>query len=204
MNNNCPVNDPSEICDVFNAHFAAAGNQFDTLYSSSGFVFNSQPPSHLSSNHTSLFTLQPFTCSTVIDALQSIDCRKSTGEDIDPYFLKPCAPIIGNHITYLFNLSVTSGVIPQVWKSAHVVPLHKGGDKSNLNNFWPISKLSCLAKVLESLVNNSSSHSYHKILYYVLPSLVSELNTAPSLQSHHLQMTLCMLWTKGNIVLLFM
>ena len=30
----------------------------------------------------------------------------------------------------------------------------KGGDKADVNNYWPISKLTCLAKVLESLVNN--------------------------------------------------
>ena len=36
---------------------------------------------------------------------------------------------------------------------AHVVPLHKGQDKKDPNNYRPISKLSCLAKILESLVN---------------------------------------------------
>jgi len=38
-------------------------------------------------------------------------------------------------------------------KSAHVLPLLKGGDFSILNNYCPISKLSVLAKVLESLLN---------------------------------------------------
>lgn len=79
MNNNCPVDEQSEICDLFNAHFAAAGNQFDTLYSSSGFVFNSQPLSHLSSNHTSLFTLLPFICSTVVPKLRPDPARPPFG-----------------------------------------------------------------------------------------------------------------------------
>ena len=32
--------------------------------------------------------------------------------------------------------------------------LHKGGDISDLNNYRPISKLSCLSKILESLINS--------------------------------------------------
>lgn len=57
-------------------------------------------------------------------------------------------------VTYLFKLSITSGIVPLVWKSAHVIPLFKGGDKNDLNNYLPISKLPCLAKILESLVND--------------------------------------------------
>uniref|UniRef100_A0A3B1IPA0 Reverse transcriptase domain-containing protein n=1 Tax=Astyanax mexicanus TaxID=7994 RepID=A0A3B1IPA0_ASTMX len=55
---------------------------------------------------------------------------------------------------YIFNLSVLSCRIPRVWKTAHVIPLHKGGEATELNNYRPISKLSCLAKSLESLVNS--------------------------------------------------
>lgn len=40
-----------------------------------------------------------------------------------------------------------------LWKSAFVVPLHKGGSQNDLNNYRPITKLSCLAKLLESIVN---------------------------------------------------
>lgn len=43
---------------------------------------------------------------------------------------------------------------PQLWKTAHVVPFHKGGDKIYFNNFRPISDLSCLAEVLRSLFDN--------------------------------------------------
>lgn len=33
---------------------------------------------------------------------------------------------------------------PQVWETEHVVPLHQGGDKIDLNKYWAISKLSKL------------------------------------------------------------
>jgi hypothetical protein len=34
-----------------------------------------------------------------------------------------------------------------------VLPLHKGEDTNDLDNYRPISRLTCLAKILESLVN---------------------------------------------------
>lgn len=37
---------------------------------------------------------------------------------------------------------------------AHVTPLHKSGAKDDLNNYRRISKLPCLSKILESLINN--------------------------------------------------
>ena len=75
------------------------------------------------------------------EALQNIDLRNSTGEaKKKSHFLKCGAPYIAEQITYLFNLIISSGVIPVVWNSAHIVPLHKNGDKSNLDNYQPISK----------------------------------------------------------------
>ncbi len=57
-------------------------------------------------------------------------------------------------LTNIFNLCLNTNVIPSLWKSAFVVPLLKGGDPSILNNYRPISKLSVLVKVLESLVSD--------------------------------------------------
>lgn len=66
---------------------------------------------------------------------------------------------------HIFSLTFGSFmIIPTVWKTAYVFPLHKGGTKSELNHFRPISKLSCFQKILESLVNGQlklflSTHS---------------------------------------------
>ncbi len=57
-------------------------------------------------------------------------------------------------LTHIFNLTIETGLIPSVLKSAYVTPLLKGGDRSNPNNYRPISKLSALAKVLEGLISD--------------------------------------------------
>ena len=39
------------------------------------------------------------------------------------------------------------------WKIAKVVPLQKGGDLNDVNDYRPISILACVSKILEKAVN---------------------------------------------------
>ncbi len=57
-------------------------------------------------------------------------------------------------LTYLFNLSLSTNEIPSIWKTAYVRSLFKEGDPTVLYKYMPISKLSILSNVLESLVND--------------------------------------------------
>lgn len=50
------------------------------------------------------------------------------------------------------NISFQTGLFPSCFKVAKVIPLYKGGDRSSPSNYRPISLLSTLSKVVESLV----------------------------------------------------
>uniref|UniRef100_A0A3B4Z3D2 Reverse transcriptase domain-containing protein n=1 Tax=Stegastes partitus TaxID=144197 RepID=A0A3B4Z3D2_9TELE len=137
----------------FNEHFIASGSLFNQSpplkHSPSSdmtdeFIFNGQS-----------FHFVPFSVDEVHRALLSLDNKKPAGPDnLEPYFLKLAADFIAKPLTSIFNLTLTQNVIPKVWKSAHVLPLLKGGDPTSLNNYRPISNLSALSKVLERLVSN--------------------------------------------------
>lgn len=62
---------------------------------------------------------------------------------------KNLAPII----TQIFNLCLTTGTFPGVFKKALVHPIHKGGDRRDPNNYRPISVLTSLSKVMEKILN---------------------------------------------------
>ena len=53
----------------------------------------------------------------------------------------------------MFNVSLTQGYIPGCWKNAVVVPLHKGGDAKDVNNFRPVSLLPIQGKLIEKVVH---------------------------------------------------
>ena len=67
--------------------------------------------------------------------------------------LKDGASIITNSVTYLVNLSLSVGSMPDEWKQAKVIPLHKSGCREDMDNYRPISILPVISKIAESAVN---------------------------------------------------
>ena len=54
----------------------------------------------------------------------------------------------------LFNLCFEKGTLPDILKIARVIPLHKGGPKSDLTNYRPISLLPQFGKLLENVIKS--------------------------------------------------
>ncbi|KAG5856640.1 hypothetical protein ANANG_G00010060 [Anguilla anguilla] len=52
-----------------------------------------------------------------------------------------------------FNLSLFMNSISKLSKEAYILPLLKGGNPTDLGNYCPISKLSVVTKIIESLIN---------------------------------------------------
>jgi len=72
---------------------------------------------------------------------------------LDPIFLKLAANHIPEPLTHIFNLSLSTNILPKHWKSAFFFSLLKGGDPSDVNNYRPISKLCIVAKILEKIIS---------------------------------------------------
>jgi len=89
----------------------------------------------------------------VLDQLRCIDPSKATGPDgISPKLLFEAGHTIVPSLTKLFNMCLSSCTVPQMWKYANVLPLYKKGDRSNINNYRPVSLLSCTSKLLERII----------------------------------------------------
>jgi hypothetical protein len=152
------------MLNSFNRYFIASGSIFPT---NNNTVFDLD---FLKAEHnlwSSEFAFKQITSSDVCLALKALDVNKSSGPDhIAPLYLKLAAELISSPLTYLFNLSLSTNIIPRIWKSAFVVPLPKGGDPSLMDNYRPISKLCILSKVLENLVSNQLAQylNCHNIL----------------------------------------
>ena len=72
-------------------------------------------------------------------------------------------------ITNLFNLCLESGKIPSDWKIALVRPLYKGkGCKQDVDNYRPISLLSPVSKVFESLIASTQALYHIQIKHCII------------------------------------
>ena len=67
-------------------------------------------------------------------------------------FVKKVLPVIINPLHHIFTLSLNTGLVPSQLKLAKVIPIFKSGDKSNMDNYRPISLLSTFSKILEKIV----------------------------------------------------
>ena len=79
--------------------------------------------------------------------------NKAYGPDgMSPKFIKMGGNCLVKPLTKLFNLSLSIGKFPSIWKQANVLPLYKKGDKHLRNNYRPVSLLCILGKILERVV----------------------------------------------------
>ena len=94
----------------------------------------------------------------IIACVKEIDVHKSSAIDnLSARVLKDSFEYLTKQLTHMFNCSLIMGIFPDRWKRATVVPLQKGGDKSNVSNLRPVSLLPLPGKLLERLVHNKVS-----------------------------------------------
>jgi hypothetical protein len=133
--------DPQTISDMFNRFFQSA------------FVDdNPNMPSVLCRDEIDISHIH-FTESDITKKLEALDLKKGPGPDgIHPLFIRNCAVELAEPLAYLFGFSLRVGIFPSLWKRSYVTPIHKAGDKRDVKNYRPISKLSTFGKLMERIV----------------------------------------------------
>ena len=98
----------------------------------------------------------------VLDLLKCIDPAKATGHDgISPKLIKEAGISIVPSLTRLINLSFEKSIVPDNWKMANVIPIHKKDDKDVVSNYRPISLLPAISKIMERIVFKKVYNFFH-------------------------------------------
>ena len=99
------------------------------------------------------FKLEPVDAQFVSKIIRNIPSKSSLDVlNFDSKLLKEAD--IAETLTFLFNLSITSGIVPGDWKLARVSPIYKGsGCKSDMGSYRPISNTCHIVKLMEKCVH---------------------------------------------------
>ncbi len=86
--------------------------------------------------------------------LKSLKTGKACGNDgINNRILKELRTELAQPLCSLFNMSIHTSIVPDVWKEANVTPIFKKNDPSVTANYRPISLLSAIGKAFEKIVH---------------------------------------------------
>ena len=134
---------PLEKANIMAKNFAKNANLDDTGHNHPAPLPLSHPMGHIIFSYTKVYKI-----------LSKLDVTKAYGPDgIPPRVLKECAAELSNVLARLFKLCIKTSIFPAQWKHALVQPIPKKGDRSNPNNYRPISITSAISKVFETIIN---------------------------------------------------
>lgn len=100
----------------------------------------------------------------VINAINSLKNVSPGIDGIKPKILKILKYELARPLCHLINLMFESGIYPDMYKTAIVVPINKSGKKNDIKDYRPVSILTSFNKVIE------------KILYRRIMSFISANN----------------------------
>ena len=102
------------------------------------------------------FSLASVTPDTVLKTGRRMRKSKSMGKDDIPADLFLLAlPHMLPAVTHVYNLSLSQGKFPSMWKFSKICPLFKGGDQSSREEpkqYRPVALLPACARLLEKIV----------------------------------------------------
>ena len=139
------TDDDKEKAEIFSKYFKSVFVEeppHDIPTIESRFVEHEMPP---------LF----ITKDMVSKVLNKLKVDKSPGLDqIHPKILKELAEKIADGLAIIFNKSLMTKQVPNIWKKARVTAIYKKKNKKLACNYRPVSLTSIVCKVMETLVRD--------------------------------------------------
>ena len=151
--------------NLLNSYFASVCTKEDNrkellLNASANLLYGSTPSDPFDFNGpqiNSKLTMVDIPEEMVKEHLSAINPFKSSSpECIHPRVLKECSNTLSLPILSIFQQSVKTGTVPEVWKRGTVTPLYKNGDRHSPKNYRPVTLTSVLCRTLERIIKEKT------------------------------------------------
>lgn len=155
--NNSILQDPGEVAQKFNLFFLTIAdklrNNIEVDLNVIDVAGNEFANNFVQSSFKNSMFFYPTTVTEIRQIVNLLENRKAPGfDEITPLVLKAIISHIENELVYLVNLSLGTGIFPNVLKQAVLIPLYKKGEETDPTNYRPIALLSIFSKIIEKVV----------------------------------------------------
>ena len=144
-NGNVFIN-PEDISNQFNDFFVNVDPKLASNIQSTGKSYFE----YLKNPINSSMYMKPIVEMDITKIIEKFNQNKSAGDDnIGNFIIKRVAKEIVKPLTQIFNLSISTGSVPEKLKIAKVILIYKKRDAEIFSNYRPVSLLPCFSKILE-------------------------------------------------------
>jgi hypothetical protein len=143
------------VCDKFNDYFSLVGyNLIQNIVSRREPEEDDNVGDHMTQPVVdSRFCIEPISESAFYECVRGIRGKSAPGIDgVTATLVKHNISYISRPLIHILNSSIRTGIYPDAFKTAKVVPLYKSGDKTQFSNYRPISLLTVFSKILEKYI----------------------------------------------------
>ena len=149
--NGIDVTDTKQISNAFAEHYSSIGMKYAEKLRQNN-VRSPDVIRHIKKVNNSIY-LYPTHDREIEKIADKLKAKNSSGIDnISNKLVKAIIPCICDTLVTLINTCMSEGKFPKIFKTAVVIPLYKGKDKREINNYRPISLLSCISKIFEKVI----------------------------------------------------
>lgn len=162
--NNNKIYNKTDIANLFSEHYATIGKSIASKISPSNKAYDQ----YLKERTSNSLFIAPTTEREIENIIRKLPNKTSSGTDgISNKLLKQIIVEIASPLQIIFNKSFIEGVVPSKMKTALITPIYKSKNKTDINNYRPVSLLTNISKILEKLMHNRVNSFLEKnnILY---------------------------------------
>lgn len=152
---NMKSRDDKIICENFNKFFV---NSIIKIDSEIPNVPNTKP--NINVNNNVIFKFKKVACEEICEIAKILTKKINKSDLCNSMVWNDSMEYIGHFMSQIINQSLETGIIPEIWKTSHVIPIPKINNTQNASEFRPINTLPNDEKILEIIVKK-------QLIYYI-------------------------------------
>ena len=147
------VNNPKSVAENFNEYFTTIADKLKAQIQTDQLSTQDYRDTLTDEISGSIF-LHPTHPLEIDKTISSLKLKSTSDINISTIKAAAETPRFKETLSEVINMSFADGVFPNQLKTARVVPIHKGGSKTEVSNYRPISLLPAFSKIFEKLMHS--------------------------------------------------